>query len=141
MAPDGNSEAEWQTRKRRIDPKLRALGWSIVPYDSTPVLGIGGQESLAVAEYLTANGPADYALMVDGKILGVVEAKKLTIGPQNALTQAERYSRGVSDSPLDFNGFRVPFLYSTNGEVIWFHCSTQGECLQSHTQVHHDAGD
>ncbi len=36
-------------------------------------------------------------------------------------TQAERYSRGMTDSPFNFGGFRVPFLYSTNGEVIWFH--------------------
>ncbi len=28
---------------------------------------------------------------------------------------------GASGSPFDFGGFRVPFLYSTNGEVIWFH--------------------
>ena len=49
------------------------------------------------------------------------EAKKLTLGPQNVLTQAERYARGVRKSPFNFEGFRVPFLYSTNGEVIWFH--------------------
>lgn len=36
------------------------------------------------------------------------------------LTQAERYARGVVRSPFNFDGFRVPFLYSTNGEVIWF---------------------
>ena len=54
-------------------------------------------------------------------VLGIVEAKKLTLGPQNVLTQAERYSRGASANPFDFNGFHVPFLYSTNGEVIWFH--------------------
>ena len=28
---------------------------------------------------------------------------------------------GAAANPLDFGGFRVPFLYSTNGEVIWFH--------------------
>ena len=53
--------------------------------------------------------------------MGVVEAKKLTLGPQEVLTQAERYSRGLTPSPFNFNGFHVPFLYSTNGEVIWHH--------------------
>jgi type I restriction enzyme, R subunit len=57
---------------------------------------------------------------VDGRILAVVEAKKVTLGPQNVLTQAERYSRGIEESPFDFNGHRAPFLYSTNGEVAWF---------------------
>ena len=71
-------------------------------------------------EYETANGPADYAFHIDGKALGIVEAKKLTIGPQNVLTQAERYSQGAAANPFNFDGYRVPFLYSTNGEVIWF---------------------
>ncbi len=109
-------ERERQTRKRRIDPKLKARGWTVVAADkprmSTPE---------AITEYETDRGPADYALRVDDRILGVVEAKRLTVGPQNSLTQAERYSRGVTDSPFNFDGFRVPFLYSTNGEVIWFH--------------------
>ena len=52
---------------------------------------------------------------------GVVEAKKLTVGPQNVLTQAERYARGLRRSQYNFDGLRAPFLYSTNGEVIWFH--------------------
>ena len=47
--------------------------------------------------------------------------KKLTLGPQNVLTQAERYSKGASTNLLSFRDFHVPFLYSTNGEVIWHH--------------------
>jgi type I restriction enzyme R subunit len=30
-------------------------------------------------------------------------------------------SRGVVDNLFNFRGYRVPFLYSTNGEVIWYH--------------------
>ena len=51
----------------------------------------------------------------------MLEAKKLSLGPQGVLLQAERYSKGVADSPFNFRGFRVPFLFSTNGEVTWFH--------------------
>jgi hypothetical protein len=25
-------EREWQTRKERIDPRLKALGWNVVPF-------------------------------------------------------------------------------------------------------------
>jgi len=39
----------------------------------------------------------------------------------SVLSQAERYSRGVQDGSFDFDGFHVPFLYSTNGENIWHH--------------------
>ena len=75
------TEAEWKTRKKRIDPKLDAVGWGLPR-------GRGKPEAL---------------------------------GPQNVLTQAERYARGLRGSKLDFDGLRCPFLYSTNGEVIWFH--------------------
>ncbi|MGD0567038.1 MAG: type I restriction-modification enzyme R subunit C-terminal domain-containing protein [Candidatus Sulfotelmatobacter sp.] len=50
-----------------------------------------------------------------------MEAKKLTLGPQSVLKQAERYSKGSTESPFNYRGFRVPFLFSTNGEAIWHH--------------------
>ncbi|HMP02940.1 MAG TPA: type I restriction-modification enzyme R subunit C-terminal domain-containing protein [Gemmatales bacterium] len=109
------SLSEWQTRKKLIDSRLGESGWKVVPAESASSAG-----RIAVEEYETTNGPADYLLSVDGLPLGVVEAKKLTLGPQNVLTQAERYARGLPDSAFDFDGFRVPFLYSTNGEVLWF---------------------
>lgn len=111
--------SELLTRKRLIDPRLKAVGWNVVPFSSN--LDVASGVPLAIEEYPTDNGPADYALCVDGRIVGIVEAKKLTLGPQNVLTQAERYSRGATDNPFNFDGRHVPFLYSTNGEVIWHH--------------------
>ena len=90
-----------------------------MPFD--PDRPLEAYDRCAVEEYPTDHGPADYALVVGGQIPGIVEAKKLTLGPQNALTQAERYSKGATSNPLNFRGYRVPFLYSTNGEVIWHH--------------------
>jgi type I restriction enzyme R subunit len=112
-------EREWQTRKTRIDGRLKAQGWTVVPFDASRSLG--GYSHHAIEEYPTDNGPADYVLVANGRILAVVEAKKLSLGPQNVLLQAERYSRGVSGSPFNFDGLHVPFLYATNGEVLWFH--------------------
>ncbi len=119
MTTSPAQESERRTRQRRIDPKLQAWGWNVVPFD--PKTPISAYRRHAIEEYPTANGPADYALVVEGKLLGVVEAKKVTLGPQNVLTQAERYSRGVAVGGFDFNGYRAPFLYSTNGEVFWFY--------------------
>jgi type I restriction enzyme R subunit len=118
--PDGELPvSERQTRRQLIDPKLTAAGWKVVAYDEhRPLSSCNG---CAIREYPTENGPADYALVRDSRVLGIVEAKKLTLGPQNVLTQAERYSRGASANPLDFRGYHVPFLFSTNGEVTWFH--------------------
>ena len=111
-------ESEWTTRKERIDPLLAASGWRVEPFHPATLLADCTHHALT--EFPTANGPADYALIA-GRPLGVVEAKKVTLGPQNVLTQAERYARGMTESAFDFAGCRVPFLYSTNGEVIWFH--------------------
>jgi type I restriction enzyme, R subunit len=116
-AAASREEREWRTRKARIDPRLAALGWKLARFGAALP---GAGEPRAIEEYETANGPADYALSVDGRVLGIVEAKKLSLGPQNVLTQAERYSRGARGNGFDYDGFRVPFLYSTNGEVIWF---------------------
>lgn len=106
-------ENEWKTRKRRIDPRLDAIGWKLGQGVATP-------NPNRTEEHETANGPADYVLWQGRNIVGVVEAKKLTVGPQNVLTQAERYARGLGDTPFNFGGLRAPFLYSTNGEVTWF---------------------
>jgi type I restriction enzyme R subunit len=37
------------------------------------------------------------------------------------LIQAERYSQGITQVPRYQGQFGAPFLYSTNGEVTWFH--------------------
>ncbi|HPD76111.1 MAG TPA: type I restriction endonuclease, partial [Methanoregulaceae archaeon] len=112
-------ESERVTRKKRIDPLLKAAGWSIKLFENG--MDLSRFNKYALEEYPTDNGPADYALCVDGKILAVVEAKKVTLGPQNVLTQAERYAAGISGSPFNFSGFRVPFIYATNGEIVWYH--------------------
>jgi len=112
-------KSERATRKQIVDVKLRAAKWQVVPFD--PEKPLSAYNNCAIEEFPTENGPADYALCIGGEILGVVEAKKLTLGPQEVLSQAERYSLGLKARRLDFDGYRAPFLYSTNGEVIWFH--------------------
>ncbi|SPD73998.1 Type I site-specific deoxyribonuclease (fragment) [uncultured Desulfobacterium sp.] len=114
-----SEELEWQTRRDRINKKLEALKppWKIIKYKDG--LDTSSLDRHAVEEYPTANGPADYALFVRGKLLGIIEAKKVSVGPQNVLEQAKRYSRGAFSGPGNWDGYRVPFLYATNGEIIW----------------------
>ena len=107
---------EQATRKRLIDKTLTEAGWTpVIPYNGRSPRGL-----IVYEEFPTANGPADYALFENGEPLAIVEAKRLGVGPQNVLQQAQRYARGLTESPFDFDGFRVPFAYSTNGQVIWF---------------------
>jgi type I restriction enzyme, R subunit len=113
-------ELEWKTRRDRINTKLKALhpSWNIVKYK--PGMETSPLDRCAVEEFPTANGPADYALFVQGQLLGIIEAKKVGVGPHNVLEQAKRYSKGVFNPVGNWAGYRVPFLYATNGEVIWF---------------------
>ncbi|MEI6847494.1 MAG: DEAD/DEAH box helicase family protein [Chlorobiaceae bacterium] len=113
-------ESEWLTRKIRIDAQLKALNppFEIIPYKS----GMDTSVLLchAVEEYPTDNGPADYALFVGGQLLGIIEAKKVAINPQNVLEQAKRYASGCKNTVGRWGDFKVPFLYASNGTQIWF---------------------
>lgn len=112
------SESEKVTRKKRIDSQLKRLNWEIVPYE----LGLNTSTltNHAVEEYPTENGPADYALFVNGKLFGIVEAKKYGIGAQNVLEQAKRYARGVVHNIGRWGEYMVPFLFSSSGEQVFF---------------------
>lgn len=114
------TESEWRTRRERINTKLRAAtpAWEIVRYKEG--LNTSALARHAVEEFPTENGPADYALFVKGQLLGIIEAKKVAVGPQNVLEQAKRYAKGANGGPGNWDGLRVPFLYSSNGELVWF---------------------
>lgn len=118
MVAKGSGKSEAATRIEQIDPKLRAQGWVII--DHTPAVPLTPYMHHAVREYPTVSGPADYALFVRGRLVGIIEAKKGAVDPQNVLTQAERYARGLAATGFQARGFNVPFIYSTNGEEIWF---------------------
>src|SRR5882672_6605709 len=113
------TESEWQTRKQRIDARLRSMSppWKIVRYRDG--LDCAALDCHAVEELPTATGPADYGIFVNGLLLGIIEAKKVTVNPQNVLEQAKRYAEGAFQGPGNWEGLKVPFLYATNGELIW----------------------
>jgi type I restriction enzyme R subunit len=125
------TESEKITRKKRIDTRLKSslLNWKIIPWTEgmdTTVL-----DAHAVEEYQTESGPADYALFVNGQLLGIIEAKKLTVGAENVLEQAKRYSQSVDKTVGEWRGYKVPFLYSTNGELV-FHLDVRKKENTSH---------
>ena len=114
-----SGESERETRIRRIDPKLQTAGWTPQAFRSVGESKLA--KAAAIREYPTASGPADYALCDAREVRAVVEAKKLATGPQEVLTQAQRYSRGIDQQPRYQGQYGVPFLYSTNGQIIRFH--------------------
>ncbi|MFI2430760.1 DEAD/DEAH box helicase family protein [Streptomyces sp. NPDC018693] len=82
---------EVQARKK-IDAMLTKAGWLIQSKaEANPLAGRG----VAIEEFSLATGRADYVLYVDGKIVGVIEAKREGTPLAGALAQNERYAAGV----------------------------------------------
>jgi type I restriction enzyme, R subunit len=61
-----------QIARDKIDARLQASGWAVQDKRNIDFAAASG---LAIREYATSIGPADYALFADKKPLGVVEAK------------------------------------------------------------------
>lgn len=109
--------------RRLVDAQLVSRGWEAdserlrFSEGARPLKG----RNLAIAEWPTATGPADYALFVGTTLVAVVEAKRQRKNVSAALGQSERYSKGfkTTDDVVMPGGpwdeFKVPFLIATNG--------------------------
>ena len=116
MPSDINQKPE-QIARDGIDDRLRAAGWHVQDrnaIDFTAGLGI------AVREYPTDVGPADYVLFVDREAVGVVEAKPDDWGDR--LTTVEEQSEGYANAKLKWvsNAEPLPFVYESTGKITRF---------------------
>ncbi|MGY8679574.1 DEAD/DEAH box helicase family protein [Bradyrhizobium sp. UFLA05-153] len=106
-----------------VDEQLREVGWEADTINLRYSKGVrpARGRSLAIAEWPTKKGPADYALFVGLTLVGMVEAKRKSKNVSAAIDQAERYSNGVqATDDFQFAGgpwgtHKVPFVFATNG--------------------------
>lgn len=135
VAESGVLLDERETR-RLIDAQLQRCGWEADSDELTYQNGVRPQKgrNVAIAEYPTTNGRADYALFCGLQIVGVVEAKRQNKDvSEGALNQAKRYSEGfqvlgevVAGGP--WQNYKVPFVFATNGRPFLQqlqHCTPQ----------------
>jgi len=105
-----------QKARDTIDKKLLACGWII---QDIKHINLHAGCGIAVREYLTDVGPADYVLFVEGKPCGVIEAKREEEGHRMAVheNQAESYAtaklKHLKNDPL-------PYVYVSTGEITKF---------------------
>ncbi|MFF7069270.1 DEAD/DEAH box helicase family protein [Streptomyces pseudovenezuelae] len=106
--------------REKIDAMLAKAGWRIQDKaDANPLAGKG----VAIREFTLATGRADYVLYVDGKIVGVIEAKREGTALAGALAQNERYAAGVlKDHAMAVWRREEPFAfrYVTTGAETYF---------------------
>ena len=113
---DINQNPEQKARDK-IDALLKEAGWMVQPakkIDFNAGLGI------AVREYQTDVGPVDYALFVDRKAIGVIEAKSEEWGER--ITTVEEQASGYANAKLKWvnNTTPLPFVYESTGVITRF---------------------
>ncbi|TAM61687.1 MAG: DEAD/DEAH box helicase [Rhodanobacter sp.] len=100
-----------------IDGKLEAAGWVI---QDIKQINLGAASGIAVREYPTDTGPADYVLFVDRLPVGVIEAKRDEAGEN--LTAHEAQTERYASARLKWRKDSPPlrFLYESTGQIIHF---------------------
>lgn len=114
---------EFETRTMLIDKHLQKAGWECdterLNFKLNKTLPKKGR-NIAIAEWPCNGKWADYALFVGTELYGIVEAKKFATDISTDLHQSKIYAERI-DSSDDFsllgqwNTYKVPFLFSTNG--------------------------
>ncbi len=100
-----------------IDDKLCQSGWVI---QDLKRLNLTASLGVAVREFPTSTGEVDYALFVDGKPVGVVEAKQSQAG--QSITDVEVQSGRYANSTFKWvkNDYTIRFAYEATDKLIRF---------------------
>ncbi len=115
MAETVNQNPE-QISRDKIDKMLSAAGWEIQSKDK---IDLSASKGVAVREYQTDAGFADYALFVERKPVGVIEAKKEDEGFR--LTVVEEQSKDYANAKLKYlDNDPLPFVYESTGTITRF---------------------
>ena len=110
-----NRTPEQQARDN-IDAMLEEAGWNV---QSKNQIDFSAGLGIAVREYQTDVGPADYVLFIDKKPVGVVEAKPEDWGQK--ITTVEEQSAGYAGAKLKWlNNEPLPFVYESTGVLTRF---------------------
>src|SRR5579875_2618934 len=105
-----------QLARDEIDKQLEACGWKV---QSKKQINLAAGLGVAVREYQTDIGPADYVLFVDKKPVGVIEAKREEEGFK--LITVEEQSHDYATAQLKyFKNETLPFVYESTGRITRF---------------------
>ena len=100
-----------------IDQRLQQAGWVV---QDMAQFNPAASRGVAVREFPTDTGPADYMLLVDREPIGVIEAKRDEEGQRITAheTQTERYANAT----LKWRraGQPLRFLFEATGQIIRF---------------------
>ena len=100
-----------------IDSKLVQAGWIVQDHKA---INLGAGPGVAVREFPTDSGPADYLLFVQRQAVGVIEAKRDDAGA--TLVATERQTARYATARLKWRreGAPLRFLFEATGQIIRF---------------------
>ena len=103
--------------RKKIDALLKKAGWKIVSREEYSP----GMSAVAIEEgLLKGNLEADYLLFLEGKAIGVLEAKKeSTVLSDIVANQAENYTHQLLDM-YQYWETPLPLIYLSNGKELLF---------------------
>lgn len=111
------NQTEEEKARDNIDNVLKQAGWVIQDKKSVNFNDGLGQ---AVREYQTDNGYADYVLFVNKKAVGVIEAKKESLGHKITTVEEQTKSYAIAKLKWINNKEPLPFLYESTGVITRF---------------------
>lgn len=116
MTENINQNPEQKARDL-IDQMLTDAGWVV---QSKAQANLSAARGVAIREYQTDVGPADYVLFVDRKPAGIIEAKREEEGER--LTTVEDQARDYAEATLKYklNREPLPFVYESTGALTRF---------------------
>jgi type I restriction enzyme R subunit len=108
MTPEGKA-------RQQIDARLEQAGWVV---QDLRQFDLGASRGVAIREYPTDTGPADYVLFIDREAVGVIEAKS----DATILTFVEDQTARYAGSTLKWRvrAAPLPFLFESTGQITRF---------------------
>ncbi len=103
--------------RQAIDGRLRASGWIV---QDLKLLNLGAGLGVAVREYPTDTGPADYVLFVNRQAVGVIEAKRDDAAQNITVTETQTARYAHAALKWRQHGTPLPFLFEATGQIIRF---------------------
>ena len=105
-----------QLARDEIDCQLALCGWVV---QDKKTFNLAANTGVAIREFQTAAGPTDYLLFINGKPVGLIEAKRREEGVR--LTTVEEQSTEYAAAKFKYiANDGLPFVYESTGELTRF---------------------
>lgn len=106
-----------QKARQSIDAKLSASGWII---QDLKELNLSAGRGIAVREFPTSTGPVDYALFIDGTLVGIIEAKRDDAGENITVAETQTHRYATSTFKWIKTDYHIRFVYESTGKLTRF---------------------